>query len=482
MPTSSAAAASTSQYLPGLAETPGANGSYFRSEAVLYNPNSVVANVTLDFINATGTPVPSQHLSLMAGEDRRIKELLKFFVPAQVTGLMHVTSDIPIMCTSSTLNIADPSATFGLGFTAVLEPDVMVPGKSYHTIGAKQSVDYRTNINVTLLDPDNSVTINVYDKLNNVLKGTTTVTGGAHMFQAGMLNIVPGGLTLGRVEFIVNKGRAIAYTVVNDNVTSDGTAEIAKPLPTGNVNYLVNALANAHGSQGSYWSSSVDVYNPGTSSVTVTIELLRIRNYAGLSWSTNLKAGQVFEVSNFIPTMFSSVIDTNDVIAAANVTSVGGPIVFTAVTTNSDPLGIRPGTFSASIPISDWTPDELPLGRKYVFTGVSQSGSIPGNRSNLAVDTGSYASNTFNFALFTATGTKITSYDYTINAGDPVTGKSGSHVWQQRSVADWFSGVPIPDDAVIVITIIDGNGKFYISRVDNGSNDSVVFPPFTINP
>lgn len=474
----------TDQFLPGLGETPGSGGAYFSSDAVLHNPGTSAANVTLELINREGAPVSPIRLTLMAKEGRRLVELLKLFTPAQIAGTMKVTSDRPINCTSQTLNVANRSSTYGLGFTAILGSDVLKPGDVGITIWTVQSADFskgsRSNMNVTLLDEDNQVDVKVFDS-SNVVRGSTSINGNAHVWQASVISLVPAGITLGRVEYTVIRGHAIAYTVNNDNVTSDGFAIVAETVKDGNSSYLVNSLAYTNGANGTFWGSDVCFYNPSsTKIITVSVDLINIQKWTTIGWGFDLSPGQIRAVKDVIPTFFTGPVTPLGAVAGSHIYSINGPLIIAARTTNSDPLGIRPGAFSASIPVAQWyTIEGGAPGRTYTFTGISQSGSTPGYRSNVAVFTSSNNINEFRLQLFSASGTKLAEQDLTINSGTAnTTHPSGAQVWRQNSMSSWFPGISIPDDSTMVITTIQGGGNWYISRIDNSSGDAVVYPAF----
>src|ERR1019366_7545026 len=246
----------------------------------------------------------------------------------------------------ATLNVADPAGTYGVALRPVPEADLLSPGQTGHAIWVSQSADattgYRTNIAVTLVDPNTSVDVRVYDGSGNLKAVTTVASASPVSWQARVADLVgPGALDLGRVEFAVTAGRATGYTVVNDNVTSDAIAVQTELVGTGPADRLLDGAAMTAGLAGSFWSTDVRLFNPGAAPLDVQINALRFRASA--------------------------------------------PLLIAARTNNIDPSGLRPGTFSAQEFVLTLPDDLIPAGSLGTFIGVDQTFDVPGVRTNLAL-------------------------------------------------------------------------------------------------
>ena len=244
-------AAAETTYLPGAAEVTGLAGARFSSTLELTNTGATGATVTIGLVPMAGRAAPAPATrTLGAGESLRISESLKtlFGLADGAAGTITVTSELPLLASLTTRNVAAVEGAYGLGLVAVPESELLGAGETGHSIWVSQSADpstgYRTNLSVTLVDPGTVVEVRVLDAEGNVA-GTATVTAGRPEVWQQPASSIAGAkdLPVGRAEFSVKAGRATAYAVVNDNVTSDAIALQAERVFPGATDSLISGAA-----------------------------------------------------------------------------------------------------------------------------------------------------------------------------------------------------------------------------------------------
>ena len=273
-------AAAETTYLPGAAEVTGLAGARFSSTLELTNTGATGATVTIGLVPMAGRAAPAPATrTLGAGESLRISESLKtlFGLADGAAGTITVTSELPLLASLTTRNVAAVEGAYGLGLVAVPESELFGAGETGHSIWVSQSADpstgYRTNLSVTLVDPGTVVEVRVLDAEGNVA-GTATVTAGRPEVWQQPASSIAGAkdLPVGRAEFSVKAGRATAYAVVNDNVTSDAIALQAERVFPGATDSLISGAALSPGHLGSFWSTDLRLFNPGSSALDAAIQ------------------------------------------------------------------------------------------------------------------------------------------------------------------------------------------------------------------
>jgi hypothetical protein len=480
------------QILPGAAEIVGLAGARFSSTLNLSNPGTSPAAVTIGFIPFAGKATPAAVTrTLQPGESQKISAALSTLFGLNAdAGALQVTSDVPIVAVLATLNVADPAGTYGVALRPVPEADLLSPGQTGHAIWVSQSADattgYRTNVAVTLVDPNTSVDVRVYDGSGNLKAVTTVASASPVSWQARVVDLVgPGALDLGRVEFAVTAGRATGYTVVNDNVTSDAIAVQTELVGTGPADRLLDGAAMTAGLAGSFWSTDVRLFNPGAAPLDVQINALGFVQ-ATSAVTRTIAPGAVVELSQVL-----DLFGLPSGVAGALRFRASAPLLIAARTNNIDPSGLRPGTFSAQEFVLTLPDDLIPAGSLGTFIGVEQTFDVPGVRTNLALFGGPNGASG-SLVLSDAGGTLLATVPFS----------RAPFEWGQKNVADWFPALSasrssdrtalagVPDGSRIDIAVDSGDLDAYISRIDNGTNDSITetaqqvcgVGPFTIDP
>jgi hypothetical protein len=475
-----ALAAAETTYLPGAAEVTGLAGARFSSTLEISNPGGSGTVATIGLVPMAGKVAPSPVTrTLAAGESLRISEALKtlFGLADGAAGTLTVTADEPLLANLSTRNVAAPEGAYGLGLLPVSASDLLGAGETGHSIWVSQSADpssgYRTNLSVTLAEPGTVVEVRVLDAEGRVV-GTATVTAATpEVWQQPAAALIGAGtdLPIGRAEFEVKAGRATAYAVVNDNVTSDAIALQSERVVPGPADRLISGAALAPGHLGSFWSTDLRLFNPGPAAVDATVLAVGASREASAVVSVPGKG--VVEVSRVL-----ALLGFPEGTACALRVTAGASLLVAARTNNVDPSGVRKGTFSAQQFVTAWPGGLLAAGSVGFFNGVDQTLNVPGTRTNLAIVGGPEGA-AGELVLRDAAGLEQARKAFSRGPGE----------WGQLGVADWFSSAgassagfrglaaaTIPENARIDVSVASGALDAFVSRIDNGSGDAVTRP------
>jgi hypothetical protein len=475
-----ALAAAETTYLPGAAEVTGLAGARFSSTLEISNPGGSGTVATIGLVPMSGKAAPSPVTrTLAAGESLRIPEALGtlFGLADGAAGTLTVTADEPLLANLSTRNVAAPEGAYGLGLLPVASSDLLGAGETGHSIWISQSADpksgYRTNLSVTLAEPGTVVEVRVLDAEGRVA-GTATVTAATpEVWQQPAAALIGPGtdLPVGRAEFEVKAGRATAYAVVNDNVTSDAIALQSERVVPGPTDRLISGAALAPGHLGSFWSTDLRLFNPGSAAVDATVLAVGASREASVVVSVPAKG--VVEASRVL-----ALLGFPEGTACALRVTAGASLLVAARTNNVDPAGVRKGTFSAQQFVTAWPDGLLGAGSVGFFNGVDQTLNVPGTRTNLTIVGGPEGA-AGELVLRDAAGLEQARAAFSRAPGE----------WGQLGVADWFSSpaaasagfrglaaATIPENARIDVSVASGALDAFVSRIDNGSGDAVTRP------
>ena len=463
-------------YLPGAAEVSGLAGARFSSTLDLTNAGSAGTTVTIGLVPMAGKPAPAPVTrTLAAGESLRIPSALKtlFGLADGAAGTITVSSADALLASLSTQNVAAPEGAYGLGLLPVPETDLLGAGETGHAIWVSQSADtstgYRTNLSVTLADAGSVVEVRVFDAEGH-LAGTATVTAETPSVWQQPASALVGtvNLPVGRAEFEVKAGRATAYAVVNDNVTSDAIALQSERVVPGATDKLVSGAALSPGQLGSFWSTDLRLFNPGSEAVEAMI--LSVGTAATAATNVLVPAKGVVELARVL-----ALLGFPEGTACALRVKGHSSLLVAARTNNVDPTGIRKGTFSAQQFVTSWPAGLLGTGAIGLFNGIDQTMNVPGVRTNLTIVGGPDG----------ASGELVLRDAAGVERGRTSFSSSPAQ-WSQKSVADWFgasassleglAAATVPENARIDVAVGTGALDAFVSRIDNGSGDAVTRP------
>ncbi|MGE5344946.1 MAG: hypothetical protein ACM3JH_03235, partial [Acidithiobacillales bacterium] len=447
--------------IPGIANSPGQNGTHFVSDVAVTNPGSGMAVAFATFLpSGTYSGVP---VLLNPGQTVVWKNVLQKLWGASTSGAIQIASDgTQLLIRARTYNDAT-SGTFGVALPVYTDDRFLVSGETGHSLWVSQSADaskgYRTNISVLFPDAGGgTATVTVYDAGGSQIGQRDFTLASAGVVQLGVGKF-SAAANVARATIEVKSGRAAAYSAVVDDVTGDSSLFNFDDLPAGPQDVLANGVARSNGKNGTFFRTDGRFFNPGTRDVTVTAAFHASgdSNLAPAKASFNLPAGKTLDVTDVLGTLLGLPVGSA---GAVRFTS-DGPVGILCRTSNVDPTGAYPGTYGSQqrpVPLLSFLTS---ADAGAVISGVRQNAAY---RTNIAMASGGDGA-TAQFTLKTADGVTV----------GTATEALGAYGWWQSAVDKLFS-VGIPDDAEIDVKLTQGSADVYDSSVDNASGDSVVTP------
>lgn len=449
------------RYLPGVANTGGANGTRFQSAVSILNPGSSEAGFEIGFIPAPGVAAPAAAVMWVgAGATLSFSNALsELFALDGTFGTLTVTADVPFEVRGSTSNVASSGGTYGLGLVSVGDESILRAGEVGHATWLAQGADpsrfSRTNVTVVVIAAPAAVDVEVWDA-SGVRRGGTTVTADVPTtWQASGASLLGGTeLSLGRVSFRVREGAATGYTSVVDNVTGDGIAALAERVPTGEADLLLLGAANAHGQNGTYWTTDVRLFNPGAAALVATLETLGIAP-APVPISRAIPAGSLVEIADVLG---AGGFHLADGAAGALRIRAGGALVIGARTGTPSPRGGGAAFSAAQRALRTWG-DVVDAGRTATLLGAARSGF----HTNVAL-LGGPAGASGALVARDATGQAMARASFTLAPWQ----------WQQQASSDWFTPATLPNGSRVDVEVASGSASAYATVIDDTTGDPLV--------
>jgi len=267
--------------VPAAAQTNGVGGSVWRTELTLFNGGSEPASGQFTFIPGGGAPVLTRSLFLGVNQSITFANALN-----DLFGLSNGAGAIAIEASSATTTpaIRVTSRTFTAGSVGTYGQSVPNVSDDDQTLtllltGLESDANFRTNIglvNRTLLPVNAGLTL--YDANGNVV-ATTTVTVPEKNFQQSSLSTffpAVNGRSFSALSMRVDSATpnaVSAYGSVVDNRTQDPVYVQAIPAPNGS-ELTIPAVGRAPGINGTFWRSDVTLFNPGLTTMNVSLRYL----------------------------------------------------------------------------------------------------------------------------------------------------------------------------------------------------------------
>jgi len=267
--------------VPAAAQTNGVGGSVWRTELTLFNGGSEPASGQFTFIPGGGAPVLTRALFLGVNQSITFANALN-----DLFGLSNGAGAIAIEASSATTTpaIRVTSRTFTTGSVGTYGQSVPNVSGDEQTstlllTGLESDANFRTNIglvNRTALPVNAGLTL--YDANGNVV-ATTTVTVPEKNFQQSSLSTffpAVNGRSFSALSMRVDSATpnaVSAYGSVVDNRTQDPVYVQAIPAPNGS-ELTIPAVGRAPGINGTFWRSDVTLFNPGLTTMNVSLRYL----------------------------------------------------------------------------------------------------------------------------------------------------------------------------------------------------------------
>lgn len=477
VPVQQAAAAGQVEWLlvPGAAHVRGFQGTLWRSDMWIHNPNTSAAQVTVRFLRAdtdnggVATAPPLATATVPARGTVRLADVLGA-VGGDVTGALWVEPPAglarSLVVTSRTYN-QTPAGTLGQFVPAMSDPETPVNGLVL--TGLQHNAASRTNVG--LVNASATATAGV---LLHVMDGTGaevgTYTAGLHpygMTQVDKLveKLDPPLESLDRftvlIDFLDTQGHATslpvrAYASVVDNVTGDPTMLVPGADPV--AHQLLPGVAHIKGSNNSLWRTDVSLYNASSQSVGVQATYV-----ADAGWTRSVGmtifAGELRRLDNVLAGPGFDV--TGDSKGYLQLDSSDAPPVVVGRTYTDAGGG---GTYGQALVTGSAAAAAGP-GETVYLPGLTVDSSFRTNAALLNAD-GANASTAL-LRLWSADGTLLAEHRQTLAAGRFLQKKLGDLLGFSGDVAD----------ATLEITGETGAGFLvYATVVDNGTNDATLVP------
>ncbi len=340
----------------------------------------------------------------------------------------------------------------GSGLPADVRPSTAVVAMP----GLFHDGDFRSNIAVTAGDSDVWATFDLYRGTDGKVAGGVTrkISAGAQnqwsvgqLFRDWVLDGVP--MTL-RVSL---SQPGIAFASLVDNASTDSAVFLGnQPSST----WVVPVVAHLPGEEGTFWSSSVAIWNAKGTTTIVDLEYLpeKIDNSGGGRHAGLIYLGP-YATRNFDDVLYNEfgiddgkgvlVVDSNQQITVTSRVFTDGP------------NGGTSGNGVRTVPVSAMKSGTA------VLPGVRM---VDGFRTNVGFVTGDHGAN-FTCTLYDGDGTQRATSFVTVPARS----------LKQRSVEQIFVGAPFPDPVGMITVESDVPFLAYLTVIDGTSQDPVFVMP-----
>ena len=283
------------------AQTPGAGNTSWRTELNVFNAGTTTADIGLVYLPSGGGSAITRSLTLGAKQSKTYANaLLDLFAIPSGAGALALEAT----AAGGSADLRVTSRTFTTGATGTYGqavPDVR-PDALHQTLyvtGIAANAAYRTNIGLVNRESTPvTVVLTLSNSIGNTL-ATRNVTIAANSFQQSGLGtyfpVIDGGsydaLTM---KIVASSPSAVSgYASVVDNRTQDPIYIQAVAPPHGNT-LIVPVVGRAPGANGTFWRSDVTLFNPGSSTMTLTLR------YHGVSQQLSVGGGDTVELPDVL--------------------------------------------------------------------------------------------------------------------------------------------------------------------------------------
>ncbi|HEX2061229.1 MAG TPA: PKD domain-containing protein [Thermoanaerobaculia bacterium] len=432
------------------AQTPGVNGTSWRTELSVFNAGAQGANVSLLFLPSNGGSVMSRTLFLAPRQSiTYANALLDLFNMATGAGALAI--EATSAGTGADLRVTSRTFTTGFGGTyGQAVPDVHPEDleRTLYVTGIAASAAFRTNIGlVNRGGSDVSTQLTLYNETGSVLASKSVVIP-ANSFQQSPLSAYFPAVDGGAYDVLTMRLSAAsqdavsAYASVVDNKTQDPIYIQAIPSATGG-SLTIPVVGRAPGANGTFWRSDVTLFNPSSTAVALSLR------YNGSAKTLLLGGGDTQVLADIVAQYGHS---SGSGTLQVSWSSATGPVVTSRTYTTANG-----GTYGQSI-------DPVPAFATRMFVpGLRNDAEY---RSNVGFVNGGSEQEVVAVTLLSPSGTELARKNVTLSAGQQV----------QYGVTALFDGVSIPSGFTLVAEG-DANARVfaYGSMVDNASGDPVFF-------
>jgi hypothetical protein len=447
------------RYLAAAANTQGANGTHWKTDAVVYNPNTAPVALTYTYTSqASDGPAITVQETLSAGWVQGHEDIVgELFHMPDSAGTIRVESDQPVQLSSRTYNDQGEKGTYGQFVDGLMEGEGIGQGAKGYLIGLQNDDPYRTNLGFAeMRGIATTVNLSIYDGEHQLLcsDGVTVAPFSWTQQPLAGYTAAPGGNYTAEVEW-VSGGAVAAYASVVDNATGDPIYMPAQKesLMAGQTQYLIPVVAKTSGVNGTNWKSDVWIYNPLDAAQTLQLTYSDAETIQTQELEVN--GGEAFEIRNICETFFQGL--SGDRFGSLKIQTQDG-LALASRTYNDQGSS---GTYGQYVPAKkNW---EL-LQANFAQTLVG------------LMNTEEYRTNV-GFSPISSDGSKIEVliYDSQGNIlGQKYYDVPGSGVMQINDIFADFEITSSVTNALVKIINISGSPLYcYASRIDNYTGDSI---------
>jgi len=477
-----------SWFIPGVANTQGANGAYYVSDITVVNAGTAERIVTLSLIPGPGTisPPPATY-TILPGRTLPLGNILGNVWSLNGTGALRVSADGPVAIFARTFNLIipptflpeAPNEKFGEALRVLEESSLLSAGEEGHSGWVTQSTDAgkgdRTNVAVVFPDEaGGTATATLVREDGKVLSSVSYDSLRAAFLQKNLSAFTSEEVSAGRVVVRVTRGRACAYTATADNGTGDLTIfpagrppAVAAGVPFFSVS---SGVAQVPGREGAFWETEARLANISGQGVAVTAYLLG-------------GPGPIPRRDFFVPSgatvvirsLLTSLFNLSGSAVGAVLWETSGPLWIGARTSSKFDAFFAKGTSgleSAAVPIDSFlTPADGPADLADIGSFRTPPDQIVPARTNLFVAAGP-AGAICAFEAHEYDGRLLGSSRISL----PALG------WGEFNLASLFAGVPAPlNDLVRVrVSVESGSANVQAAVKDSDSHDPFLYEAFPL--
>jgi hypothetical protein len=219
--------------IPAVASTPGAFGSFFRTEMTITNPSPFGMGVRLVYHPAGRSAEagdPARNVLLVGNESRTFTDIVATMGQTGLGSFDVLTSAFTPVITTRVYNDAGTAGTSGFTEEVVTPYEAIRSGTYADFTIPADLTDYRLNVGIRTLGESSTFRVTVFDATGAPVGETAERTVAANYFEQIPLSAFLDGVTppaggLARIH-VTSGGPAVFYAATTDNRTNDGSLKM----------------------------------------------------------------------------------------------------------------------------------------------------------------------------------------------------------------------------------------------------------------
>lgn len=215
----------TTLFVPAVINAPGGAGSYWRTDAWIFNPTQETLTVTATYFEGTAAGIDTTIVISPRGQVEIANIVESLFARAGL-GALRLTAPLPFAAVSRTFNTPPNAAEVGTFGFSIAGMDVSSTLGLAVLPGLTQGTTYRTNVGI--MNPhehEMTVRAKLYSSSGSLLGETTIPLGGFSVQQPGLADLFGATIqvTGGYAILSSDDGSFFSYASVVDNKSNDPT-------------------------------------------------------------------------------------------------------------------------------------------------------------------------------------------------------------------------------------------------------------------